>query len=307
MPEPAFDVVCIGAATRDLVAAVERTPGPDERAPATDLREAGGGPAATAAVTLARLGARVALVARVGDDAAGGQIRDELAAEGVDVDAVEMVAGARSAVSLITADASAGTRAIVAYRGTVGAPVLGPRALARCAGARWIHVDHIGYAALPRSDRSGPQRRRVGLDAVSLDAGNPVPGLDLRRVVLFAPSEPFLRARYPDLGLEAAMRAAHGEGPAAVVVTRGADGASALSADGAFHVPAHPVNPYSTLGAGDVFHGALLAALLDGCPLEVAMRRANTAAALSCRALDGRSAIPRRVELDRALSESPGG
>ena len=53
----------------------------------------------------------------------------------------------------------------------------------------------------------------------------------------------------------------------------------------------------STLGAGDVFHGALLAGLVQGRPLRETLELANTAAALSCRALDGRSAIPTLAEL----------
>ena len=52
-----------------------------------------------------------------------------------------------------------------------------------------------------------------------------------------------------------------------------------------------------TLGAGDVFHGAFLAALARGCELPVALAKANRCAALSCRALDGRSAIPDWSEL----------
>ena len=48
----------------------------------------------------------------------------------------------------------------------------------------------------------------------------------------------------------------------------------------------------STLGAGDVFHGALLAAFAHGLELRDALTVANRTAALSCRALDGRSAIP---------------
>jgi sugar/nucleoside kinase (ribokinase family) len=61
--------------------------------------------------------------------------------------------------------------------------------------------------------------------------------------------------------------------------------------------PAFPVDVVSTLGAGDVFHGALLAQLVRDVPLPDAL--ANACAALSCRALDGRSAIPTGEELDR--------
>ena len=60
----------------------------------------------------------------------------------------------------------------------------------------------------------------------------------------------------------------------------------------------------STLGAGDVFHGALLAMLHEGQTLADALAAANVAAGLSCRALDGRSAIPTRGELEKCLTTS---
>jgi sulfofructose kinase len=61
---------------------------------------------------------------------------------------------------------------------------------------------------------------------------------------------------------------------------------------------AAPVDdPVSTLGAGDVFHGALLAAFVRGLALAEALAFANECAALSCRALDGRSAIPTLAEI----------
>jgi sulfofructose kinase len=59
----------------------------------------------------------------------------------------------------------------------------------------------------------------------------------------------------------------------------------------------HEVDVVSTLGAGDVFHGALLAELIRGAPLAEALDFANRCAALSCRGLDGRSAIPTMLEL----------
>ena len=66
--------------------------------------------------------------------------------------------------------------------------------------------------------------------------------------------------------------------------------------------PAFPVDPVSTLGAGDVFHGALLACLARGLSLRDSLVRANACAALSCRALDGRSAIPSWDELEASVA-----
>ena len=62
-------------------------------------------------------------------------------------------------------------------------------------------------------------------------------------------------------------------------------------------MPALPGRVVSTLGAGDVFHGALLAAIVHGFDLPTRVAYANIAAALSCRGLDGRSAIPRHADV----------
>ncbi len=82
------------------------------------------------------------------------------------------------------------------------------------------------------------------------------------------------------------------------MITRGADGCVAYRDDETIDVPGeHVEGMVSTLGAGDVFHGALLAALARGLELREALVKANRCAALSCRALDGRSALPTWEEL----------
>jgi sugar/nucleoside kinase (ribokinase family) len=87
------------------------------------------------------------------------------------------------------------------------------------------------------------------------------------------------------------------------VVTRGQEGSTAFTRDGeVLEAPGFSLPVVSTLGAGDVFHGALLACLVKGAPLPDALRAANLAAALSCRALDGRSAIPTASELERSVT-----
>ena len=85
------------------------------------------------------------------------------------------------------------------------------------------------------------------------------------------------------------------------VVTRGADGCTAYAGGERIDAPGFPVEPVSTLGAGDVFHGALLACFARGLELRDALVHANACAALSCRALDGRSAIPSWNELTKAM------
>jgi sulfofructose kinase len=281
-------VVCVGAATLDTILAVPRHPGLADRVVASELVRAGGGPAATAAVTLARLGVPVHLVAAVGDDDAGAAIRAGLEDEGVDVSELTVVPGARSAESAILVEADGGERTIVAFMGTLPLLELGARARELCREAGWTHVDHVGYPAV----------RETGV-RLSVDAGNPVPELDPSSVALYGPTEPALRDAFGD------ARTVLAAGAELVVVTRGVDGSVAYTQDGEVAEASVPeVDVVSTLGAGDVFHGALLAQLVHDVPLSEALAAANACAALSCRALDGRSAIPTADELESVLSGS---
>ena len=281
-------VVCIGLATLDSIFHVPHAPEAGGRVVASDLVLAGGGPAATAAVTLARLGIETSFVGAVGDDRVGAAVRDGLADEGVDVSELAVVPGARSPRSSILVDSRIAARTIVHYPGTVPAVEPSPRAVELCSRAEWVHADHAGYAAAPEGSR------------LSIDGGNPIPGLDLNGVALYAPTEAALVRTYGTA--EGALDA----GAELVVVTRGSGGSTGYRrVDGVLEeteAPGFDVAAVSTLGAGDVFHGALLAQLVRAAPLRVALRVANLAAALSCRALDGRSAIPTAAELDERSS-----
>ena len=293
MAPPAY-VVCVGAATLDTILAVPRHPGVDDRVVASDLVRAGGGPAATAAVALARLGVPVFFVGAVGDDAAGETIREGLEQEGVDVSELAVVPGARSAESAIVVEAGSASRTIAAFLGTLPPLELRARARELCRAAAWTHVDHVGYGAV----------RGAGA-RLSVDAGNPIPDLDLHEVALYAPTDDALDARFPGVGTEEAARSAIAAGAEVVVVTCGGAGSLAVQDDGdSIVAPSLPVDPVSTLGAGDVFHGALLAQLVRDVPLADALAAANACAALACRALDGRSAIPSARELDAVLAGS---
>jgi sugar/nucleoside kinase (ribokinase family) len=102
-----------------------------------------------------------------------------------------------------------------------------------------------------------------------------------------------------------AGRAAIAAAARTVVATAGAGGSFGVTAETSVSAPALPVRPVSSLGAGDVFHGASLAALELGRELPEAIRFANVTAALSRRGIDGRSGIPTRDEVENALSDLP--
>jgi sugar/nucleoside kinase (ribokinase family) len=315
------DVVCIGAAALDLLLLVDDLPGADGRVPADTGMMAGGGPAATAAVALARLGADVELVARVADDLPGRIVREQLADEGVGIR--WLIAGGdatRTALSSgIIREGPPPTRSLVALsaRPALAVEDLTPEAIAGCRAARWLHVDHAGWPLV-----AGLRARGVDTP-VAVDGGNPLPDLDLSHVQLYVPSLSEVQ-RWPGATDEdAALARALDAGADAIVATRGGDGASYLgtldpdapwptvapersagpsASRWRLDMPAFPVEVRSTLGAGDVYHGAILAALLRGSPVRTAMAEAAVAAALSCGALDGRSAIPDRPLLEATLA-----
>lgn len=290
------NLVFVGVATHDTIALVDRYPDADERVVATQLVQAGGGPAATAAVAAARLGHRVAFVGTVGTDPEASWILESLTSEGVDVSGVTIDETARSAASMVIVDESQATRAIV---NRPPAPVqLSGRAEQLMSRADWVHVDQAGWVPvhrwwLARSDR--PQ--------LSVDAGNPIEHFDPDGLDLYVPTVSALRRRHGDLERTDLLALAIVEGARLVVATDGGHGSFALGID---HEPVHAeavTGPLrSTLGAGDVFHGALLAARQHGLELRDCLRYANLVAYRSCQGLDGRSAIPGHDEVVAELA-----
>lgn len=288
------DAVFVGVATLDAIALVEGFPAPDDRVLALEVAYAGGGPAATAAVAAARLGVATAFVGTVGDDANGRAILEGLEAEGVDVSGVRIAAGEASAASVVVVDRLRDSRAICnrpAPRTDITA------GLDLLASTPVVHVDHAGWGPVTAAAvvRDG--------QLLSVDAGNPTPGLTPRGVGLFVPTVEALRRSYDasrPVGDLLALAVA--DGCDVVVATDGARGSSALTAAGTTaYAPAHTVEILSTLGAGDVFHGALVAAVVKGLPLDQQLAFANVTAALSCRGLDGRSRIPSLAEVEAAM------
>ena len=290
--------VFVGVAAQDVIALLPRFPLPDERAVAEDIVHAGGGPAATAAVAFARLGGQAHFVGAIGDDTAGAEILAGLRAESVDVTGVIPVAGARSMRCVIVAERSQATRAICALPGPVLRIPQDSRAAELICHAGWVHADHSGWQ--PVRDLLATQGGRR--PRLSVDLGNPTSGFTAKGIELFVPTCQQLKVLYGEKPLPDLLRAAVEDGAQCVVATAGSAGSWALTTEGTTcHVPAYQTPILSTLGAGDVFHGALLAAVIRDLPLAHCLAYANIAAALSCRGLDGRSAIPSHEEVQARL------
>ena len=320
-------LVFVGSVNADTIAVVPHLPGRDERLLATAVVHAGGGNSATAAVTAARLGGDVAFVGPVAEDDQGERILADLASDGVDVSGVVRVPAGAGGASVVLVDQSSGTRSICTRRlPELTLPREG-RTHELIAAATWVHADHLGWAAVAPllrdlrhlatepSAAGGPSRTpelspgtgTARGPRLSVDAGNPIAGFSPDGVDLYGPTIPAMRRIYGNSHSAATpadlLAQALADGARCVVATDGSEGAIAASTDHPYlHVPAFDVPIVSTLGAGDVFHGALLLAVDRGLDLAEAMRFANGAAALSCRAVDGRSGIPDAGELTAWLA-----
>ncbi|MDI9884667.1 ribokinase [Streptomyces sp. HNM0645] len=254
-----YDLLVIGSANADLVIGVERRPGPGETVLGSDLAVHPGGKGANQAVAAARMGARTALLARVGDDAYGRLLLDAQRAAGVDTAGV-LVGGAPTGVALITVDPS-GDNSIVVSPGANGKLTPGDVRAAR---------------GLLRASRVVSAQLEIPLETVAEAVRSLAPGT--RFVLNPSPPRPLppevLAACDPLIVNEHEARVILGDepvgdepadwarillarGPRSVVVTLGARGALVASTQGAAMVPAVKVDAVDTTGAGDAFTAAL--------------------------------------------------
>ncbi|MEV6493851.1 PfkB family carbohydrate kinase [Actinoplanes sp. NPDC051633] len=256
-------ITCVGLSTVDIVYRVPRIPGADEKAQATSVEVAAGGPALNAAVTAAALGARVTLVTAVGSHPLGELIRSDLDGYGVRlVDAAE--SSAPPPISAVTVEEDSGRRTIVS----------------RNAGDVAVRVpDDLDLDGVVLVDGHHPALADVaarGAGRLVVDAGHwrPVFATILPHASVVACSAGFrLPPSVGDLST-VAPDVAVTDGPHPVRWWSGA-------ASGSLDVPT--VAAVDTAGAGDAFHGALAVALASGASFTDALREAIRVAAIRVR------------------------
>jgi len=293
-------VLVVGYNAWDVIVPLPAAPPPDGKLETPGLLACGGGPAATAAVALARLGARARLVSPLADDPAGEAQRRELSAAGVDVSLCPARPGGVSplAVSLVS---PTGARSILWRRGELPAIDVAEVDPAWLDGVDCLLCDSHEPAAAARLAVAA----RARAVPVVLDGGNVRAGVaqlvplcdDVISSTVFAPALTGRRAP------AAALRALAALGPSRVAMTFGAAGCLASDGGAPFHVPAFDVPARDTTGAGDAFHAGYALARAEGRPLRACLDWGSAVAALKCRDWGGRRGLPGRDETEALLRQ----
>jgi len=306
-------LLCVGIAVVDTVAHARGELVPGVKQFAAHIGTMFGGPATTAAVAAARLGVDVELVAAVGDDGRGRELRDELRSRGVRTEGMLVRSGVGTSASVVVVTPD-GERTIVnATDAALRAP-LGPDEaaglIARAgevdavlADVRWPAAAALALAAASRSavpgvldlDRTDPSEHDL-VRGLARAASHVIASRDALDDLLASAGEPPV-ADDPEAALGALERIAGG---GMVAVTLGAAGVAWRDVDGTVEsAAAPPVRAVETLGAGDVWHGAFAAALARRTSIGRAVVEASAAAALRVSRTGGWDAL---ADLDEVVA-----
>lgn len=295
-----WDIVVLGGANSDYLVRGDRLPLPGETVEGHTFQHAPGGKGANQAVAAARLGASVALLARIGQDARGDEIAAQLGREGVETAHVSCDPDAPTGVALIFVGgdgqkqiftAPGANRRVTVADADAAAPVL--------RSARVV----LSQLEVPTDVviRAFEIARAAGVRTV-LDPAPPVPLPDdllrLVDVIRTNASEATLLTGvtvHDRATANAAARVLLQRGVGAAIVQAGNAGNLLVAPAGDLWLPRHPVASIDATGAGDAFAAGLAVLLAAGRSLANAATFGSACAALATTVLGAQAGLPRRA------------
>jgi len=289
--EGAIDVTGVGYSCMDFLATVPGMPEINTKMEIDSLSIQGGGPTATAMATVAHLGAWAALIAKIGDDLPGRLALAELERGRVDTSGVVIQPGASSQCAFIMVDGPSGLRTVLWTRGSLDPLRPDEVDTAMVLSSKYLLIDDLEPAA---AASSASMAKKAGIPVV-LDAGSVRPGVAelIPLCTHLVASEHFPGDFTGRRDIRDGAAALLDMGPSIVTVTLGEHGCVALQkGKPAIEQKGFRVRAVDTTGAGDVFHGAYIRALLEGWELPKVLEFACAVAALKCTKPGGRSGIP---------------
>ncbi len=297
-----WDVVGVGANSVDFVNLLPGYPQPFGAFAKMQIRERRvlcGGQTATAMSTCASLGLRSKYVGVSGTDENGRRIRNELTTRNVDITDL-IIRDAENQFAVILVDETTGERIVLWDRDDKLRLRDRELPIEAIATARVVHVDDVDDDAAIRAARIG--REAGALVTSDIDRLTPRTEELAASVThaIFAQHVPMHLSGLNDM--EGALRKLRKTLDNVLVVTIGEHGAMALEGDRFYHEPAFKVHAVDTTGAGDVFRGGFIYALVNGQPIDQALRTANAAAAVSCTRLGALNGVPTLAEVRELMA-----
>jgi ribokinase len=301
-------VVVVGTLNMDFIWQVRDLPRPGHTVIAHGAQREFGGKGANQAIAAARHGAHVVMIGVVGDDAEGRAYREHLRHECIDDSGVVAVSGVPTGSAQIVVDAAAENLIVVhpGANGCLDAATVFAALTAALPGAGALVTQleaplDATVAALRLATQHGV---RTVLNASPVRADFPWGALPVDVVIVNEHEcaacfghEPDTLRRLPAASRQALLA---DKGVRHLVVTQGAEPSLHFTAQEVQSMPAFPVQPRDTVGAGDTFAGVLATRLAEEADWAAALRSANIAAALSTLAPGAQTAMPDRTTVDAA-------
>jgi ribokinase len=279
-------VVVVGSVNMDVVFAVSALPSPGETVLATSARLLPGGKGGNQAVAAARAGADVQLVAAVGSDGNGAQLRDHLAANGVGLDGLVTLPGPSGTAAIVVDEAA--ENMIVVAPGANGHLTLDSQRLRDIVADCDVLLLQLEIPI----ETAVAAARQAHLAAATVMVNASPAGADPRGLADLA--------SVTDVVIVNESEARVWQWPVPhLVVTRGARGATYSTASEQFEVSAPAVEAFDTTGAGDVFAGVLAAGWT--ADRHHALRRACAAGALATLVAGAGDSAPSDESIEDAL------
>lgn len=300
--EADFDVVGFGTNAVDFLIQVPHYPEFNSKVELTDYHQAAGGEIATSMAGLQRLGLRTSYIGRFGNDNAGEIGLNSLRQEGVDLTYAETIDGAQTQIAFIVIDERNGERTVIWKRDKKLHYSESDVPLDAVESAKVLHfTPHDARACMRLAEAA-----RANGTIISIDIDNVFDDVEqlLGSVDIIIASADFPAKLFGSTDRRSALRELQRQYDAGIVgLTLGEAGSLLLCGDEFIETPGFevPGGCRDTTGAGDSFRVGLLYGLIKGETVEESARMANAVAALKCRAVGARTALPDRKELDSLL------
>jgi ribokinase len=299
-------VVGLGQCALDHLFVVDPFPVPDTKNEVIEWTKDGGGPVATALVSLSRIGVKCCFYGIIGDDESGRKIEETLRSENVCIDGLVKRKDSSSQVAFIAVEKVSGKRTIFWKRPS--AEPLKPHELPDdfLDKSDFLLIDGLMFeASLYAAEKAREKEIPVMLDAGSMREGMTKLASICEYVVS---SEEFARelvrtvSKDDHFEPEKAIRHILSLGAKTATTTLGDGGSVTASGSEIFHTPAFKIKAVDTTGAGDVFHGGYIYGLLQKWDIKKVLMFASAFAALKCRRLGGRAGIPGLKEVEALMA-----